>query len=173
MRGDRFEYLLVCLNWRLKEIAVTLPVVGKPAPHLVLPDQDGKTTDLSVFKGRWVVLYFYPKDSTPGCTTEACDFRDSFARLQARDAVVLGVSKDSATSHAKFRAKQELPFDLLVDADGKACEAFGVWQMKKFMGREGMGIVRSTFLIDTEGKIRKVWSPVKVDGHVQDVLDSF
>lgn len=150
-----------------------LPVVGKPAPRLVLPDQNGNTIDLAALKGRWIVVYFYPKDATPGCTTEACDFRDSFARLGRKSAVVLGVSKDSAASHAKFRAKQELPFDLLVDADGAACEAWGVWRMKKFMGREGLGIVRSTFLVDPEGKVAKVWSPVKVAGHVQDVLDSF
>lgn len=152
---------------------MTLPIVGKKSPSLSLPNQDGAVVSLASLKGKWVVVYFYPRDSTPGCTTEACDFRDNFARLGAKGAVVLGVSKDSAKSHAKFREKQELPFDLLVDAEGAACEAFGVWQMKKFMGREGMGIVRSTFLIDPEGKIAKVWSPVKVAGHVQDVLDSF
>jgi len=152
---------------------MTLPVAGCKAPALSLPNQDGKIVDLAALKGRWVVVYFYPRDSTPGCTTEACDFRDNFARLGAKGAVVLGVSKDSAASHGKFRTKQELPFDLLVDAEGKACEAFGVWQMKKFMGREGMGIVRSTFLIDPEGVVSKVWSPVKVAGHVQDVIDSF
>jgi peroxiredoxin Q/BCP len=152
---------------------VTLPTVGKKSPALALPNQDGALVTLAGLKGKWVVVYFYPRDSTPGCTTEACDFRDSFARLGAKGAVVLGISKDSAKSHAKFREKQQLPFDLLVDADGAACEAFGVWQMKKFMGREGLGIVRSTFLIDPDGKVAKVWSPVKVAGHVQDVLDSF
>lgn len=152
---------------------MTMPAVGQKAPALKLPDQEGRVVDLAALEGKWVVVYFYPKDSTPGCTTEACDFRDNFARLGAKGAVVLGISKDSASSHAKFRAKQELPFDLLVDAEGKACEAFGVWQMKKFMGREGMGIVRSTFLVDPQGRIAKVWSPVKVAGHVQDVLDSF
>ena len=149
------------------------PVVGESAPRLVLPDQDGSMVDLATLKGRWVVVYFYPKDSTPGCTVEACDFRDNFARLTKKKAVVLGVSKDSAASHSKFRAKQELPFDLLVDADGAVCEAWGTWRMKKFMGREGLGIVRSTFLVDPSGRIAKVWSPVKVAGHVQDVLDSF
>jgi len=152
---------------------VSIPVPGKKAPSLSLPNQDGKVVSLAGLKGKWVVVYFYPRDSTPGCTTEACDFRDNFARLGSKGAVVLGISKDSAKSHAKFREKQELPFDLLVDADGAACEAFGVWQMKKFMGHEGMGIVRSTFLVDPEGKIAKVWSPVKVKDHVQDVLDSF
>ena len=146
---------------------------GKIAPELKLENQDGETVDLRSLRGKWVVVYFYPKDSTPGCTTEACDFRDNFARLGSKGAVVLGVSKDSAKSHAKFREKQSLPFDLLVDADGLACEAWGVWRMKKFMGREGMGIVRSTFLVDPSGRIAKVWSPVSVKGHVQDVLDSF
>lgn len=146
--------------------------VGKTAPALSLENQDGALIELSKLAGKWVVVYFYPKDSTPGCTTEACDFRDNFARLGAKGALVLGISKDSAKSHAKFREKQNLPFDLLVDSDGAICEAWGVWRMKKFMGREGMGIVRSTFLVDPAGKIAKIWSPVSVKGHVQEVLDS-
>jgi peroxiredoxin Q/BCP len=145
-------------------------VPGASIPALVLHDQEGRPVDLSRL-GTPVVIYFYPKDSTPGCTTEACDFRDNFARISAKGKVY-GISKDSAKSHQKFREKQELPFDLLVDEDGKACEAFGVWQMKKFMGREGMGIVRSTFLIDASGKVAKVWSPVKVKGHVDEVLEA-
>lgn len=149
-----------------------MPEVGKSAPSLKLENQDGVLVDLSKLAGKWVVVYFYPKDSTPGCTTEACDFRDNFARLGSKGAVVLGISKDSAKSHAKFREKQGLPFDLLVDADGAACEAWGVWRMKKFMGREGMGIVRSTFLVDPTGRIARIWSPVSVKGHVQEVLDS-
>ncbi len=149
-----------------------MPVVGKPAPSLKLENQDGVLVDLAKPAGKWVVVYFYPKDSTPGCTTEACDFRDNFARLGSKGAVVLGISKDSAKSHAKFREKQGLPFDLLVDADGAVCETWGVWRMKKFMGREGMGIVRSTFLVDPSGKIARIWSPVSVKGHVQEVLDS-
>lgn len=149
-----------------------MPEVGKSAPSLKLENQDGVLVDLSKLAGKWVVVYFYPKDSTPGCTTEACDFRDNFARLGSKGAVVLGVSKDSAKSHAKFREKQGLPFDLLVDADGAACEAWGVWRMKTFMGREGMGIVRSTFLVDPTGRIARIWSPVSVKGHVQEVLDS-
>ncbi|MEN9309045.1 MAG: Peroxiredoxin [Fibrobacterota bacterium] len=150
-----------------------MPETGKAAPALALENQDGIVVDLKKLKGKWVVVYFYPRDSTPGCTTEACDFRDNFARLGAKDAVVLGISKDAAKSHVKFREKQNLPFDLLVDAEGAACEAWGVWRMKKFMGREGMGIVRSTFLVDPAGKIAKIWSPVSVKGHVQDILDSF
>jgi len=150
-----------------------MPEIGKAAPALALENQDGIVVDLKKLKGKWVVVYFYPRDSTPGCTTEACDFRDNFARLGAKEAVVLGISKDAAKSHVKFREKQNLPFDLLVDAEGAACEAWGVWRMKKFMGREGMGIVRSTFLVDPAGKIAKIWSPVSVKGHVQDILDSF
>ncbi len=149
-----------------------MPEVGKSAPSLKLENQDGVLVDLAKLAGKWVVVYFYPKDSTPGCTTEACDFRDNFARLGSKGAVVLGISKDSAKSHAKFREKQGLPFDLLVDADGAVCETWGVWRMKKFMGREGMGIVRSTFLVDPSGKIARIWSPVSVKGHVQEVLDS-
>lgn len=149
-----------------------MPEVGKSAPSLSLENQDGVLVDLSKLAGKWVVVYFYPKDSTPGCTTEACDFRDNFARLGAKGAVVLGISKDPAKSHARFREKQNLPFDLLVDSDGAACEAWGVWRMKKFMGREGMGIVRSTFLVDPSGRVARIWSPVSVKGHVQEVLDS-
>ena len=150
-----------------------MPEVGKSAPALRLENQDGTVVDLAGLKGKWVVVYFYPRDSTPGCTTEACDFRDNFARLQAKGAVVLGISKDPAKNHLKFREKQSLPFDLLVDSEGVACETWGVWRMKKFMGREGLGIVRSTFLIDPAGKIAKLWSPVAVKGHVEDVLGSF
>ncbi len=147
--------------------------VGTSAPALALENQDGVLVDLKTFRGKWVVVYFYPRDSTPGCTTEACDFRDNFARLTSKGAVVLGVSKDAAKSHIKFREKQGLPFDLLVDAEGCACEDWGVWRMKKFMGREGLGIVRSTFLVDPSGKIARLWSPVSVKGHVQEILDSF
>lgn len=149
---------------------MSLLAPGASVPVLVLPDQEGRPVDLSKV-GKPFIVYFYPKDSTPGCTTEACDFRDSFARLSAKG-LVYGVSKDSAKSHQKFREKQALPFDLLVDETGAACEAFGVWQMKKFMGREGMGIVRSTFLFDAAGKVVKVWSPVKVKGHVDEVLEA-
>ncbi|MCB9497272.1 MAG: thioredoxin-dependent thiol peroxidase [Fibrobacteria bacterium] len=152
---------------------MSLPVVGTLAPPLTLLNQSGEMVDLSAFRGRWAVVYFYPKDSTPGCTTEACDFRDSYERFSTKNCLVVGVSRDSAVSHAKFRQKQGLPFDLLVDDETKACKDWGVWQMKKFMGREGMGIVRSTFLVDPRGMIAKVWSPVKVAGHVQDVMDSF
>jgi peroxiredoxin Q/BCP len=143
---------------------------GSAAPSFRLPDQDGTIVDLEGLRGKTVVLYFYPKDSTPGCTAEACDFRDNFARIASKGAVVLGVSRDSARSHAKFREKQSLPFPLLVDEDAALCKAYGIWQKKKFMGREFLGIVRSTFLIDTAGVVRRVWSPVSVKGHVDEVL---
>ena len=146
--------------------------IGAPAPAFRLEDQDGEVFDLSEALGKWVVLYFYPKDSTPGCTMEACDFRDNFRRLGAKGTLVLGVSRDSAKSHRNFREKQSIPFRLLVDADTALCGLYGVWRMKKFMGREALGIVRSTFLIDPQGRIARIWSPVSVKGHVQEVLDA-
>ena len=144
--------------------------IGSVAPVFQLLDQDGTVFDLAAQRGHQVVLFFYPRDSTPGCTTEACDFRDSFRKIAAKGAVVVGVSRDSAKSHLKFREKQGLPFSLLVDDQTAVCELYGVWRMKKFMGREAMGIVRSTFLIGRTGKIEKVWSPVSVKGHAADVL---
>jgi peroxiredoxin Q/BCP len=143
---------------------------GSIAPSFRLQDQDEVFVELSSLRGKPVVLYFYPKDSTPGCTVEACDFRDNFRRISDKGAVVLGVSRDSAKSHRNFREKKSLPFPLLVDADGEVCKRYGVWQPKKFMGREFLGIVRSTFLIDPSGVVAKVWSPVSVKGHVDQVL---
>jgi peroxiredoxin Q/BCP len=143
---------------------------GSIAPPFRLLDQDEAFVELSSLRGKQVVLYFYPKDATPGCTVEACDFRDNFRRISAAGAVVLGVSRDSAKSHRNFREKKSLPFPLLVDADAEVCKLYGVWQLKKFMGREFMGIVRSTFLIDPKGVVSKVWSPVSVKGHVEEVL---
>jgi peroxiredoxin Q/BCP len=144
--------------------------VGTIAPSFRLPNQDEAPVELASLRGKKVVLYFYPKDATPGCTVEACDFRDNFRRISAKGAVVLGVSRDSAKSHRNFREKKSLPFELLVDADAEVCKLYGLWQLKKFMGREFMGIVRSTFLIDHDGVVSKVWSPVSVKGHVDDVL---
>lgn len=149
---------------------MSMPEIGAEAPKFAVQNQDEVVVDSAKLKGKWVVLYFYPKDLTPGCTTEACDFRDRFERLTKAGAVVLGVSKDSAKSHRNFREKKALPFDLLVDADGTLCEAYGVWRLKKFMGREFLGIVRSTFLIGPDGRVRRVWSPVSVKGHVDEVL---
>ena len=122
-------------------------------------------------EGRNIVLYFYPKDATPGCTTEGQDFRDNHEAFVDANSVVYGVSKDDMTKHEKFKAKQEFPFELIADEDGELCEVFDVWQLKKFMGREYMGIVRSTFIISPDGDILKSWDKVRVKGHVNEVLE--
>ena len=146
------------------------PAVGKRAPAFTLPSHNDGKVRLSSFKGeKNVVLYFYPRDNTPGCTTEACDFRDNFARFQKGDTVVLGVSTDSLASHEKFAAKFELPFPLLADEDHAVCEKYGVWVEKKNYGKTYMGIQRATFLIDKQGKIAAAWPKVKVAGHVEEV----
>lgn len=147
-----------------------LPAVGEPAPPFTAPDQDGHPVALSDFAGRWVVLYFYPRDDTPGCTREACNFRDNHAALEGAGAVVLGVSADSAASHQKFRAKYELPFRLLSDADHAVAKAYGAWGLKKNYGREYEGMIRSTVLIDPQGRVAKVWPRVKPDTHGAEVL---
>lgn len=118
-----------------------------------------------------IVLYFYPKDATPGCTTEGQDFRDNHQEFVGNNCIIYGVSKDNMAKHEKFKAKQEFPFELISDESGELCEAFGVWQLKKFMGREFMGIVRSTFVINPQGEVLKSWESVKVKGHVLEVLD--
>jgi thioredoxin-dependent peroxiredoxin len=143
---------------------------GARAPAFALPDESGKEISLKDYKGKTVVLYFYPKDMTPGCTQEACDFRDSFARLKKLDAVVLGVSKDSSSRHEKFKEKEKLPFSLLSDEDGKVCGLYDVWKEKSLYGRKYMGIERSTFVIGPDQKIRKIFSKVKVKGHVDEIL---
>jgi peroxiredoxin Q/BCP len=144
---------------------------GKPAPALTLPASDGTKVSLRDFKGtKQVVLYFYPKDNTPGCTREACDFRDQAARLKRKGAVVLGVSRDSLASHDKFIRKFALPFLLLSDEDGAICEKYDVIREKNLYGKKVRGIERSTFVIDRDGKVRKVFRKVKVDGHVDEVL---
>jgi peroxiredoxin Q/BCP len=132
------------------------------------------TSDLEISipdtQERHIVLYFYPKDATPGCTTEGQDFRDNHQAFADTNTVIYGVSKDDLTKHEKFKAKQNFPFELIADVDGTLCELFNVWQLKKFMGREYMGIVRSTFLIDVNGNILKHWDKVKVKGHAEEVL---
>ncbi|PTQ55984.1 MAG: Thiol peroxidase, Bcp-type [Candidatus Carbobacillus altaicus] len=143
--------------------------VGEMAPDFTLPASSGGEVSLRDFRGQPVVLYFYPKDDTPGCTTEAKDFRDLHPDFTALGAVVLGVSPDPLTSHSKFIAKHDLPFTLLSDTEHEVAERYGVWQLKKNYGREYMGIVRSTFLIDAEGRIVKIWSNVKVKGHAEEV----
>ncbi|PIC75502.1 MULTISPECIES: thioredoxin-dependent thiol peroxidase [Sporosarcina] len=144
---------------------------GKQAPAFSLANENGEMISLNQFKGKkYVVLYFYPKDSTPGCTTEACDFRDAQAEFEGLNAVVLGVSPDHAASHQKFIAKHGLPFSLLVDEDHSVAEQYGVWKLKKNFGKEYMGIERSTFLIDPTGTVVKEWRKVRVKGHVEDAL---
>ncbi|MEZ0208632.1 MAG: thioredoxin-dependent thiol peroxidase [Candidatus Paceibacterota bacterium] len=143
--------------------------VGNKAPIFTLPDQDGKIHTLSDYLGKKVLLYFYPKDDTPGCTTEACNFRDGYEEFNKMGLVILGVSADSVKSHKKFAEKFKLPFPLLSDEDKTACEAYGVWQKKKFMGREYMGIARNSFLIDEGGKIAKVYEEVKAKEHASEV----
>ncbi|WP_048600707.1 thioredoxin-dependent thiol peroxidase [Rubeoparvulum massiliense] len=145
--------------------------VGEQVPDLVLPASDGTMVSLKQYAGKYVVLYFYPKDMTPGCTTEACEFRDMTSQYEALNAMIVGVSPDPLKSHEKFIQKHELPFLLLSDEEHALAEAFGVWKLKKMYGREYMGIERSTFIIDPEGKLLKEWRKVKVKGHVEDVLN--
>lgn len=139
------------------------------APSFSLQGQDGVTHTLKQYVGKKVLIYFYPKDDTPGCTTEACNFRDNYKDLSDAGLVILGVSKDNVKSHKKFAEKFDLPFPLLSDEDGQMCEAYGVWGMKKFMGREYMGISRMSFLIDEKGNIAKIYDEVKPKEHTQEV----
>ncbi len=145
---------------------------GKKAPAFSLKNQDGKAVKLADFAGQNVVVYFYPKDNTPGCTTEACDFRDQHSKLEKAGAVVLGVSPDKDTTHAKFAGKFGLPFTLLADTEHEVAEKYGSWGEKSLYGRKFMGIIRSTFLIGKDGKVAKVWPKVKVAGHVDEVLEA-
>ena len=145
---------------------------GKKAPAFSLKDQTGKTVKLADFAGMNVVLYFYPKDNTPGCTTEACDFRDQHGKLEKAGAVVLGVSPDAEKTHLKFAGKFGLPFTLLADTEHAVAEKYGSWGEKTLYGRKFMGIIRSTFLIGGDGKVAKVWPKVKVAGHVEEVLEA-
>lgn len=142
---------------------------GAKAPDFTMPTDGGGEVSLAALAGKTVVLYFYPRDDTPGCTKEACAFRDLHPALEKLDAVVIGVSKDSVAAHDKFKAKYDLNFPLAADADGAVCEAYGVWVEKNMYGRKSMGIERSTFLIDGTGTVRKIWRKVKVDGHAEAV----
>jgi peroxiredoxin Q/BCP len=151
-----------------------MPVVelreGRQAPDFALPSHKGDTVRLKDFRGKkHVVLYFYPKDDTPGCTREACDFRDAYAGLAGRDVVVLGVSKDDVTSHERFAAKHELPFALLSDSEGDVAERYGVWKEKTLYGRTSMGIERTTVLIDKHGVVRSIFPRVRVEGHADEI----
>ncbi|MDF2094879.1 thioredoxin-dependent thiol peroxidase [Aquibaculum arenosum] len=143
---------------------------GQTAPDFTLPTDGGKTLSLSELRGKKVVLYFYPKDDTSGCTAEACGFRDALPDFSKVDAVILGLSKDSVKKHDKFKEKYELPFTLLSDEEGEVCAAYGTWVEKSMYGRKYMGIERATFLIDEQGVVRQVWRKVKVPGHVDAVL---
>jgi thioredoxin-dependent peroxiredoxin len=145
---------------------------GKQAPDFELQTDAGETVKLSDFRGRPVVLYFYPKDDTPGCTTEACEFRDAYNVFRDRGAEVLGVSPDDVTSHVKFKTKYELPFTLLADPDHEVAEKYGVWGERSYAGKTYMGINRSTFVIDSDGNVARAMLGIKPAGHASDVLDA-
>ena len=146
--------------------------VGDKIPDITLPATGGKEIGLRDFKGKTLIVYFYPKDNTPGCTNEAKDFRDLYAAFQARNAEVIGVSRDSVRSHANFAAKHELPFPLVSDADETWCKAFDVIHEKVLYGKRYLGVVRSTFLIDPSGRLAAEWRGIKIPGHAQAVLES-
>jgi len=146
--------------------------IGDSAPDFNLPTNGGNMLNLADLKGKTVVLYFYPKDMTPGCTTESQDFRDAHKAFEDAGAIIVGASKDSVTRHDKFVAKHDLPFALVSDEEGTLCEDYGVWKFKKLYGREYLGIERTTFVIDGNGTIKNVWRKVKVKGHVEDVLQT-
>jgi thioredoxin-dependent peroxiredoxin len=151
--------------------ASLLPVIGKPAPDFTLPSSSGESVSLKSYKNKkTVVLYFYPKNDTPGCTKEACGFRDLTAEFEKVGAVILGVSNDPVDSHVKFREKFKLPFELLADEDAAVSKAFGVYKQKNLYGKKYMGIERTTFIIDRTGRIAQIYPKAKVDGHVADVL---
>jgi peroxiredoxin Q/BCP len=151
-------------------VSGTLPKVGDAAPPFTLPADDGSTVSLAGLLGRPVVLYFYPKDDTSGCTVEACEFRDRWSDVQATGAVLLGVSPDPVASHVKFRRKHALPFPLLADTDHRVAEAYGVWGEKSMYGRKYLGVRRTTFVIGADGRIRRVFEKVKPRGHAAEVL---
>ncbi len=143
--------------------------IGEKAPEFSLPNQDEVEISLRDLEGKWVVLYFYPKDNTPGCTTEACEFTEALPDFDGLNAVVLGISPDSPKKHSNFIAKKDLLITLLADENKEVCEKYGVWQLKKMCGKEYMGVVRSTFLISPKGKIEAIWNKVRVKGHVEAV----
>jgi len=145
---------------------------GKLAPDFTLPDESGMHHKLSDYRGKTVVLYFYPADDTPGCTKEACNFRDDYLQYRTARAVILGVSPDDETSHQKFKKKFNLPFPLLADKGHKVCEKYGVWAKKSTFGKQYMGVIRSTFIIDPKGRIAKIFEKVRVPEHSQEVLSS-
>jgi peroxiredoxin Q/BCP len=145
---------------------------GAPAPDFELASDEGETVTLSALRGKPVVLYFYPKDDTPGCTTEACEFRDAYDRFREQGVEIFGVSPDTEASHQKFRSKYELPFTLLADPDHRAAEAYGVWKEKRNYGKTYMGIERSTFIVDADGKVAKAMRGIRPAGHAAKVLET-
>lgn len=145
--------------------------IGQIAPSIQLPDQGGKTLELKDYKGQWVLVYFYPKDDTPGCTKEACQFRDNFPKFKKLKAVILGISVDSVKKHEKFVAKYELPFTLLADENKEVVNKYGVWAEKSMYGRKYMGTLRTSFLVDPAGKIAKIYEGVKPERHAEEVLE--
>jgi peroxiredoxin Q/BCP len=153
------------------DAASGVPPVGTPAPDFTLPNERNEPIHLADFRGKQVVLYFYPKDDTPGCTVEACSFRDAWHEMQAAGIVVLGVSRDSVKSHQKFANKHGLPFTLLSDEEGKATQQYGVWVEKNMYGRKYMGTARTTFYVRPDGRIGHVWERVKPEGHARKVLE--
>jgi len=149
-----------------------LPVIGKPAPDFTLPASTGESVSLRQFKGKkTVILYFYPKDETPGCTREACDFRDQFADFERYDTVILGVSTDGMDSHRQFIEKHRLPFILLADEDAAVSKMYGVYKQRNLYGKKYLGIERTTFVVDRTGRIAQIYPKVKVDGHIQSLLE--
>lgn len=146
--------------------------VGIIAPQFTLPDETGEERSLSEYRGQPVVLYFYPKDDTPGCTKEACNFRDDYSEYEKAGVVILGVSPDTPEKHTKFKSKYQLPFTLLSDVEHKVCELYGVWGQKKFMGREYEGVHRTTFLLNAEGQIVKIFEKVRPAAHSKEVLST-
>ncbi|HEX7471797.1 MAG TPA: peroxiredoxin [Candidatus Limnocylindrales bacterium] len=152
---------------------MSMPVAGDLAPEVALPDESGTIHRLADQREKWTLVYFYPEDDTSGCTTEACQFRDLHPVTSGEGLTVWGVSPDGAASHAKFRSKFELPFTLLSDEDHAVAEAYGAWALKKNYGKEYLGIIRSSFLVDGAGKIAYAWPRVKADGHAANVLETF
>lgn len=173
MKDDNILMKILIIIDRLLQRRIIMAIeIGEKAPDFTLQNQDSDNISLADFHGKNIVLYFYPKDMTPGCTTQACDFRDNYARFSDANTVILGVSPDPVSRHQKFIEKHDLPFHLLADEDHKVAEQYGVWQLKKTFGREYYGIVRSTFIIDREGVLQKEMRNIRVKGHVDRALEA-
>lgn len=166
-----FEILMLTLYFTVKQENIMI-AAGEKAPLFIEQDQDGNEISLASKKGKWVVLYFYPKDMTPGCTTEACNFQENLPDISALNAEIIGVSKDTVIKHRKFADKYKLNFTLLSDTKGKVCEDYGVWQKKSLYGKSYLGIVRATFIIDPECVVKKVFPKVNVKDHSTEVMET-